>query len=76
LTPAAIETIYGIDPTGFLEGDSIKLVIYGAVGYPVTLVHMGGASSEMFIDDATKDAGLDATTVVNFIRIDGTWRLE
>jgi hypothetical protein len=75
LTPATAETVYGIDPTGFFEGDSLKLVIYGGA-FPVTLVNLDGTASQLALYESPTEETIDTTTVLDFLRIDGKWWQE
>lgn len=83
-TPTFNEVIYGIDPTDFVDGDSIKLLIRGGVGTTVTLVHLAGTagvgtSMDIYeIANGGKNVTIDAPAILNFTRdaAAGCLRLE
>jgi hypothetical protein len=76
VTPTTSEAVYGIDPTGFLEGDPVKVVIYATPTNTVTLVHLDTTSSQMFLDGVTKNITCSKTTILKFMRLDDLWRRE
>jgi hypothetical protein len=76
VTPTTSEVVYGIDPTGFLEGDPVKVAIYATPTNTVTLVHLDTTSSQMFLDGVTKNITCSKTTILKFMRLDDLWRRE
>jgi hypothetical protein len=84
ITLGTSEVIYGIDPAGFLHGDSIKLLVRATPTNTGTFVHLGGTAGTGADLDIYAVAGggknytLDAATIWNLTldTTSGCWRLE